>query len=137
MVAVLEGFHGCAFINAAGEFGDHAHPAHRAAAEHKRSILKYLERIPEGQSTWDGECFVFDGRVSVGHGLAAGSYDLCHACRRPISDEDKASPLYQTGVQCPHCAAERSEADRDRFAERQRQITLAHARGDSHLGRKA
>lgn len=100
----------------------------------KGGILKYLEHTPPEESTWDGECFVFDNRVSVGHGLKQGPYDLCHACRRPISDEDKASDIYQPGVQCPHCVDEYIEADRGRFRQRQKQIELAKKRGEVHLG---
>lgn len=100
----------------------------------KGGILKYLEHTPRKDSTWDGECFVFDNRVSVGHGLKQGPYDLCHACRRPISDADKASDIYQPGVQCPHCVDEYTEADRGRFRQRQKQIELAKKRGVVHLG---
>jgi len=96
----------------------------------KGGILKYLEEVPENESLWDGECYVFDGRVSVGHGLKPGPYDTCHACRRPISAEDKASPLYERGASCPTCAGEYTEADRARFRERQRQIDLAAQRGE-------
>jgi UPF0176 protein len=95
----------------------------------KGGILKYLEDVPAEQSLWDGECYVFDGRVSVGHGLKPGPYDSCHACRRPISAADKASPLYERGACCPACAGEYSESDRDRFRERQRQLDLAAQRG--------
>lgn len=103
----------------------------------KGGILKYLEETPPEDSAWDGECFVFDGRVSVGHGLKQGPYDLCHACRRPISAEDKASPVYQPGVQCPHCVHEYTEADRSRFRQRQKQMELAKKRGEVHLGDKS
>lgn len=97
-------------------------------------ILKYLEEVPEDQSLWEGECFVFDDRVSVGHGLKEGPYDMCHACRRPISDADKASPHYVKGVSCPHCFDETSAEQKVRFAERQKQIALARERGELHLG---
>ncbi len=100
----------------------------------KGGILKYLEEVPEEESLWQGECFVFDGRVSVGHGLVEGSYDLCHACRRPLSETQKADPAYERGVSCPQCVDEISDADRARFRERQKQIDLAHARGKAHLG---
>ncbi|MEM9393576.1 MAG: rhodanese-related sulfurtransferase [Pseudomonadota bacterium] len=99
----------------------------------KGGILKYLEDVPVEDSLWQGECFVFDRRVSVGHGLKPGPYDLCHACRRPVSDADKDRPEYEAGVQCHRCGDEYSEADRDRFRERQRQINLARARGKEHL----
>ena len=97
-------------------------------------ILRYLENVPEAESKWQGECFVFDERVSVKHGLELGSMELCHACRRPISAEDKASAHFIEGVACPACYAERSEEDRARFAERQLQINLAKKRGKRHIG---
>ncbi|MDJ0627362.1 MAG: rhodanese-related sulfurtransferase [Rhodobacter sp.] len=94
----------------------------------KGGILKYLEDMPESESLWDGECYVFDGRVSVGHGLEEGSYGQCHACGRPVSDEARTGPGYEEGVQCAACAGEFDESDRARFRERQRQITLAKSR---------
>lgn len=97
-------------------------------------ILRYLENIPEEHSKWQGECFVFDERVSVKHGLALGEMELCHACRRPISQEDKASAYFVEGVSCPACYAERTDEDRARFAERQKQIALAKKRGKQHIG---
>lgn len=100
----------------------------------KGGILKYLERIPEDQSRWDGECFVFDGRVSVGHGLKEGSHKLCYACRRPLQPEDIKHEKYEAGVSCHHCIDETSDKDKARFRGRQKQITLAHARGEKHLG---
>ncbi len=100
----------------------------------KGGILKYLEEMPQDQSLWDGECYVFDQRVSVGHGLVPGPYDSCHACRRPIGPADKARPEYEHGVQCHHCTDEYSEADRARFRERMRQMELAEKRGTRHLG---
>lgn len=101
----------------------------------KGGILKYLEHIPEAKSRWDGECFVFDGRVSVRHGLEEGDYDQCYGCRRPLSAEDKASPLYMRGVACPKCHDTLSPDQKARFAERQRQIDLARKRGEAHLAR--
>lgn len=97
-------------------------------------ILKYLEDVPEEQSLWQGECFVFDKRVSVGHGLTEGSYDLCYACRRPLRSEDRSDPAYEKGVSCPKCRGEVSDGDRERFRERQRQIDLAAHRGEPHIG---
>jgi UPF0176 protein len=97
-------------------------------------ILKYLEEIPEQASLWEGECFVFDERVSVDHNLEAGSYNQCHACRMPISEEDQAQPTYQPGISCPHCIDTKSEADRERFRERERQMNLAKERGEPHIG---
>jgi UPF0176 protein len=97
-------------------------------------ILRYLENIPEAQSKWHGECFVFDERVSVKHGLELGEMELCHACRRPISRADKTSAHFTEGVSCPACYSERTDDDRARFAERQRQIALAKKRGKQHIG---
>ncbi|MEM7718658.1 MAG: rhodanese-related sulfurtransferase [Pseudomonadota bacterium] len=97
-------------------------------------ILKYLEQVPKDQSAWTGECFVFDGRVSVGHGLEQGLYDLCHACRRPISEADKTHSSYEAGVSCHQCISSFTDADRARFRERQQQIGLAKLRGERHLG---
>lgn len=103
----------------------------------KGGILKYLEEVPEAESKWQGECFVFDQRVSVGHGLVEGSYDQCFACRRPITEADKSRPEYIRGVSCHQCVDEYSAADRARFKERQKQISLARARGDIHMGSDA
>lgn len=102
----------------------------------KGGILKYLETVPKEESLWRGECFVFDQRVSVGHDLAPGSYDQCHACRRPITEEDKASPHYLEGVSCPACHGDYSDAQKRAFAERQKQVELAGARGEKHIGLK-
>jgi UPF0176 protein len=99
----------------------------------KGGILKYLETMPEADSLWEGECFVFDNRVSVGFGLKPGPYDLCHACRMPISEENKLSPQYAEGVSCPHCHDRMSAEQRARFIERQRQIELARQRGEDHI----
>ncbi|MEQ1687474.1 MAG: rhodanese-related sulfurtransferase [Sphingopyxis sp.] len=100
----------------------------------KGGILNYLEKIPQEQSLWHGECFVFDERVSVGHGLGRGPHSLCRACRMPMSADDRQSELFIEGVQCPHCVATRSDDDRTRFAERHKQMQLAKARGLAHLG---
>ncbi|MEM7545821.1 MAG: rhodanese-related sulfurtransferase [Pseudomonadota bacterium] len=94
----------------------------------KGGVLKYLEETPPDNSLWDGECFVFDERVSLVHGLAEGSYDLCHACGHPVSEADRAAPAFEPGVQCPHCVGAYAEADRERFRQRQRQLTLARSR---------
>ena len=101
----------------------------------KGGILKYLEEVPEAQSTWRGDCFVFDGRVSVSHGLAEGPHALCYACRRPILPEDMKRAEYEKGVSCHQCADETSDFDKTRFRERQKQIALAKARGEKHLAR--
>jgi UPF0176 protein len=103
----------------------------------KGGILKYLETVPKEESLWRGECFVFDERVSVGHDLAPGSYDLCHACRLPITDDDKASPHYVKGVSCPACHDKHSNEKKRNFAERQKQVELAKARGEKHIGAAA
>lgn len=100
----------------------------------KGGILKYLEEVPEEDSLWEGECFVFDERVSLGHRLVEGDYDLCHACKEPVSADDRLHRDYERGVSCPHCIAHISDGQRARFRERQRQIDLAAARGDAHLG---
>ena len=100
-------------------------------------ILKYLETVPSEESLWQGECFVFDQRVSVKHDLSPGSYDLCHACRQPITDEDKASDDYMRGISCPNCIGSVSDEKRKRFAERQKQVDLAAARGAAHIGAAA
>ena len=90
--------------------------------------------MPEEESQWEGECFVFDERVSVKHGLEEGSYDMCHACRFPITEEDKASDKFEKGVSCPRCWDAKSEAQRERYAARQKQMELAEKRGKVHLG---
>ena len=100
----------------------------------KGGILSYLENIPEEDSRWEGECFVFDERVSVRHGLTIGDYHLCRACRMPITDEDMASDQYEEGIACPRCFAERTDEQRARYAERQRQTKLAKKRGEAHIG---
>jgi UPF0176 protein len=97
-------------------------------------ILNYLETVPADQSLWTGECFVFDERVAVGHGLAPGTHGLCRGCRRPVSPQDRASPLYVEGVACPACHDERDEAAKARYAERQRQTARAEQLGIAHLG---
>lgn len=97
-------------------------------------ILKYLEDVPEQESMWEGDCFVFDDRVTVNHQLEKGDYDQCHACRLPITEQDKQSPLYQKGVSCPYCYDQTSEEQKARFAEREKQIQLAKLRGEAHIG---
>ncbi|MEO5867555.1 MAG: rhodanese-related sulfurtransferase [Sphingomonas sp.] len=97
-------------------------------------ILKYLEQVPAAESRWQGECFVFDERVAVSHGLKAGSHALCRGCRMPVGAADRASPLYQEGVSCPACHGARDAATRAAYAERHRQVLLAQARGKAHVG---
>ncbi|ARN75273.1 rhodanese-related sulfurtransferase [Oceanicoccus sagamiensis] len=100
----------------------------------KGGVLKYLEEVPEEHTLWDGECFVFDDRVTVNHQLEKGNYDQCHACRLPITDNDKLSEKYQQGVSCPSCYDKLSEQQRQRFSEREKQMRLASQRGESHMG---
>ena len=100
----------------------------------KGGILKYLETVPENESLWEGDCFVFDRRVAVGHGLKEGDYTTCHACREPLGPEDLKSDAFTPGVSCPHCHGARSEDQRQRYAERQRQEAAAAARGVRHVG---
>ena len=97
-------------------------------------ILKYLEEVPESESRWEGECFVFDNRVSVNHALEKGSYDQCHACRLPITEEDKLNEKYKQGVSCAHCYDSKTDAERQRFQEREKQVQLAKQRGEEHIG---
>ncbi len=97
-------------------------------------ILKYLEDVPEEDSLWEGECFVFDNRTTVNHQLEKGSYDSCHACRLPITEEDKQSKYFEAGVSCPHCYDKVTDKQRARFEERQRQMELAKKRGETHIG---
>jgi UPF0176 protein len=97
-------------------------------------ILKYLETVPRESSRWEGECFVFDERVSVTHGLMTGSYELCRSCRHPLSAEDKASEFFIPGVSCSHCHDSTSEARKNGAAERQRQVELARQRQLDHIG---
>ncbi len=102
----------------------------------KGGILKYLEEVPEGQSRWKGDCFVFDNRVTVRHDLSAGEFDLCHACRAPLSVEDRQSEHYAAGISCPHCWDTLSEKTRAGARERQKQIELARQRNQPHpIGR--
>ncbi len=103
----------------------------------KGGILQYLEDMPEEKSLWNGECFVFDERVTVAHGLVEGDARLCRACRHPLTPAECTSPDYVEGISCPHCVDLRSDADRARYAQRQEQVELALARGEDHpIGRK-
>ena len=97
-------------------------------------ILKYLEEVPSEESAWEGECFVFDNRVAVDHELKKGQYDQCYGCRHPITEADKASGKYEKGVCCPHCFDTLSDDQKKRFRERQKQVELARARGEAHVG---
>jgi len=103
----------------------------------KGGILKYFEEVPEEESLWEGECFVFDNRVAVKQDLSVGSYDQCHGCRHPITEEQKRSPQYQRGVCCPLCYQDLTDDQKQRFAERQKQIDLSKQRGEKHIGSAA
>jgi UPF0176 protein len=100
----------------------------------KGGILKYLEEVSQEDSLWEGECFVFDSRVSVSHGVVSGNFEICYGCQMPVSVTDKESSLYEAGVACPHCSEDALESDKERYRERQRQITLARERGEEHFG---
>ncbi|MBU2883150.1 rhodanese-related sulfurtransferase [Psychrosphaera sp. B3R10] len=100
-------------------------------------ILKYLEDVPKEETKWQGECFVFDNRVTVNHDLEKGEYDQCHACRMPITEEEKQSEHYVVGISCPHCIDKVTDEQRERFAERQKQMELAKQRGEEHIGSEA
>ncbi len=103
----------------------------------KGGILKYLEEIPEEESLWEGECYVFDQRVAVAHGLKQGTYTSCHACRAPLSEEDRKSSEYEEGVSCPHCFDSLPESTRIRAKARQEQVALAQQKGVKHMGTEA
>ncbi|WP_257280115.1 MULTISPECIES: rhodanese-related sulfurtransferase [unclassified Endozoicomonas] len=100
----------------------------------KGGILKYLEEVPQQESTWEGECFVFDDRVTVNHQLEKGQYDQCNACRLPITVQDQLSEHFEQGVSCPHCYDKHTPDQKQRFREREHQIQLARRRGEAHLG---
>jgi UPF0176 protein len=97
-------------------------------------ILKYLEEVPTSETQWEGECFVFDNRVSVDHNLEQGSYDQCYGCRMPITDEDKLHLHYQQGISCHHCFDKTDDEQKARYIERQHQVELAKQRGEEHIG---
>jgi len=100
-------------------------------------ILKYLEEVAAEESMWEGECYVFDNRVAVNHDLEKGSYDQCHACRLPITEEDKQSEKFEQGVSCPHCFDKHSDEQKERFRQRELQAELARKRGETHIGAQA
>jgi len=97
-------------------------------------VLKYLEEVPEQETLWEGECFVFDDRVTVNHALEKGTYELCNGCRMPITEQDKLHPQFQLGVSCHYCFDTTTPEQKARFEERQRQMTLAEERGENHIG---
>jgi len=100
----------------------------------KGGILKYLEDVPKEQTNWKGECFVFDDRVTVDHDLKPGSYEQCNACRMPITNQEQQSEKFELGVSCPHCFDKTSSVQKARYQEREKQIRLAKARGEQHIG---
>ena len=100
----------------------------------KGGILKYLEEVPAENSKWQGECYVFDERVTVNHELAPGAYTMCHGCGRPLSEKETRSEKYEYGVSCPHCSDSLTESQRASFRERQRQVELAASRAETHIG---
>ena len=97
-------------------------------------ILNYIKKIDEEHSLWEGECFVFDDRVALNQNLEVGSYDMCHGCRMPITEEDKVSPKYNRGISCPNCFASKTPGQQKRYADRLKQIDLAKKRGERHIG---
>jgi len=100
----------------------------------KGGILKYLELVPEAESLWEGECFVFDERVSVGHGLKPGDYVPCRGCRYPLTPAERQAPEFEDGVSCAHCIEGLSEEKKARLRERQKQTVLAEAKHREHIG---
>ncbi|QHJ11528.1 hypothetical protein FX988_01762 [Paraglaciecola mesophila] len=100
-------------------------------------ILKYLEEVPKDDTLWEGDCFVFDNRVAVNHDLQKSDYDQCYACRLPITEEDKLSPLFEAGASCPKCHGTHSEEQLKRFREREKQVNLARQRNEAHVGEDA
>ena len=102
----------------------------------KGGILKYFESVSKEKSLWNGECFVFDDRVSVKHDLSVGDYDMCHGCRMPITETDKASQKYIQGVSCPNCYDQTTEEQKSRYSSRQKQVELAKQRNQKHIGPK-
>ena len=103
----------------------------------KGGILSYMDQIDESESLWEGECFVFDDRVALNHKLEAGSFDMCHGCRMPITENDKLSEKFQKGISCPNCFDKKTPEQKGRYAERIKQIDLAKQRNENHLGAKS
>ena len=97
-------------------------------------ILNYMEKVNEKNSLWQGECFVFDDRVALNHNLEVGSYDMCHGCRMPITQADKLEPEYERGVSCPNCFNKKTPEQKNRYADRQKQVDLAKLRNEKHIG---
>ncbi len=102
----------------------------------KGGILNYLKNVKQNESLWGGECFVFDNRISVKHGLVTGTYSICSGCRKPVSPKDKKSNKYEEGVSCTNCHDNLTEIQKSRFRMRQKQITLAKKSGSKHIFQK-
>ena len=102
----------------------------------KGGIINYLKKIKKKNSMWNGECYVFDNRVSIKHGLVTGTYSMCSGCRKPISVEDKKSSKYEEGVSCPNCHDILTTSQKERFRMRQKQINLAKKHGKRHIIQK-
>ncbi|MGF1720805.1 rhodanese-related sulfurtransferase [Vibrio kyushuensis] len=100
-------------------------------------ILKYLEEVPEEETMWEGDCYVFDGRVAVNHQLEKSGYDVCNACRLPITAQDQESEYFEKGVSCPKCVDKHSDEQKARFREREKQVQLSNSRGETHVGGEA
>ncbi len=102
----------------------------------KGGIINYLKKVKKGNSLWKGECYVFDNRVSIKHGLIPGTFSMCSGCRKPISMKDKKSKKYEEGVSCPNCHDNLTNSQKDRFRMRQKQILLAKRTGKKHIFQK-
>ena len=102
----------------------------------KGGIINYLKKIKKNESLWKGECYVFDNRISIKHGLIPGSFSMCSGCREPISNTDKKSNKYEEGVSCPNCHDTLTKSQKERFRMRQKQINLAKKYGKKHIFQK-
>ena len=102
----------------------------------KGGVLNYLKKTNEKESLWEGECFVFDNRITLKHGLRHGTYSMCSGCRKPISSKDKKSKKYEEGVSCPNCHDNLTSLQKERFRMRQKQISIAKKTGKNHIFKK-
>ena len=102
----------------------------------KGGILNYLKNVKKKESLWNGECFVYDNRISVKHGLVSGTYSMCSGCRKPVSPKDKKSKKYEEGVSCVNCNDNLTQTQKGRFRMRQKQIVLAKKTGSKHIFQK-
>jgi len=102
----------------------------------KGGIINYLKKIKKNKSLWKGECYVFDNRVSLKHGLKTGTFSMCSGCRKPIANKDKKSKMYEEGVSCPNCHDSLTISQKERFRMRQKQINLAKEKGKKHIFQK-